>query len=243
VNNETLTSEKFIPDPFVKGVRLYRTGDKGRWQRDGNLDFLGRLDDQVKVRGFRIETGEIVHALQGHPGVRGAEVLAVADRTGSLELVAYLLADASLDIRSVRSYLSDRLPAYMLPSHYVQLEAFPLTASGKTDRRSLPAPDRDESITEYVGPRNETEEKLVAIWQDILGRERISIRDNFFDIGGQSIRAVQLIARINTTFLIRLSMEDVFGEATIENLAAQISVILDQNKQKKNRENLIGIEL
>ncbi|OMP74490.1 amino acid adenylation domain-containing protein, partial [[Flexibacter] sp. ATCC 35208] len=191
---EELTAEKFIPHPYRAGERLYRTGDLGRWLADGMISFLGRNDDQVKIRGYRIEPGEIERALQTHPGVASAVVLAITSGNGSPEIVAYLLGTEPLQSTELRAHLQKHLPVYMLPEHYVQLDAFPLNASGKVDRKRLPSPQGLglSAGREYIGPRNGTEAQLVQIWEEVLGRTGISIKDNFFELGGHSLKVTRL---------------------------------------------------
>jgi len=203
-NNLPLTSEKFVANPFREGDRLYRTGDQGRWLSDGNIEFTGRKDDQVKVHGYRIELGEIESALQSHPEVVSTVVIARPDKEGGKELVAYLVANQPLSISGIRAYLDKVLPIYMMPSHFVQLEALPLTPNGKIDRRQLPDPEGMgmSTGTAYQPPRNVLEEKMIAVWQDLLGREEIGITDNFFDVGGNSIKII-LLSRALTKELER----------------------------------------
>ena len=167
-----LTAEKFLADPFVPGGRMYRTGDLVRWLDDGNLEFLGRIDQQVKVRGFRIELGEVEAALTAHAEVRDAVVLARQSAAGDKRLVAYVVGTA--DAEALRNHLAASLPDYMVPSAFVALEALPLTANGKVDRKALPDADLSSAQGEYVAPRTPTEEALCGIWQEILGLERVT---------------------------------------------------------------------
>nr|WP_295875037.1 non-ribosomal peptide synthetase [uncultured Chitinophaga sp.] len=189
-----LTAEKFIAHPFKAGDRLYKTGDLGRWLPDGNMEYLGRMDDQVKIRGYRVETGEIESALQGIAGIEGAVVNARTNAGGETELVAYLVGAQLPGIADIRSALAKQLPSYMLPGYYVPLEALPVNANGKVDRQELPAPEGKEltSNRTYEAPRNELDEKLVTIWQELLGKQQIGITDNFFEVGGTSIKIVRL---------------------------------------------------
>ena len=224
LNRPELTSSRFVAHPFVAGERLYRTGDICRWLPDGNIEYLGRSDDQVKIRGYRIEPGEIESVLQGHPEVQGAVVLSVAGIQGEQELVGYVVSEQEQSAAGLRGYLSGYLPQYMVPSRYVQVPSFPLTGNGKVDRRAL----RDlggsgmGSGVEYEAPRNQTEEKLAAIWADILGKEKISIRDNFFELGGNSLKATRLMGRIHKELLIKLKLEDIFDKPTIEETANEL---------------------
>ncbi|MBB5624283.1 acyl carrier protein, partial [Pedobacter cryoconitis] len=221
------------------------TGDLGRWLPDGNIEFTGRKDDQVKIRGYRIELGEIENVLFGHQEIESAVVLARQDMTGEKNLVAYIVPKQKIEPLDVRDYLIRILPAYMVPLHYIILDSLPLTANGKIDKKLLPDPGSDglSSKVDYVAPRNETEEKLILIWQDLLGREVVGVRDSFFDIGGHSLKVTQLISRINISFGVRLNIQSVFKEPTIESIADHIVFILDQNEQRQTRDGLIEIEI
>jgi non-ribosomal peptide synthase protein (TIGR01720 family) len=222
-----LTAERFVPDPFAAepGGRLYRTGDLARWRPDGTIEFLGRLDGQVKLRGFRIELGEIEAALGRHPAVREVVVVARLDAPGQKRLAAYVVASAEPGptAEELRSFLRERLPEYMVPSSFVSLAELPLTPNGKVDRRALPAPDRASRAGDEAGvpPRTPLEAELVAIWAPVLGLEpeRIGVHDNFFDLGGDSILSIQLVARANEAG-IRLTPGQLFQHQTIAELAA-----------------------
>jgi amino acid adenylation domain-containing protein len=220
-----LTAERFVPDPFNAhpGARLYRTGDRVRYLPDGNLEFLGRLDDQVKLRGFRIELGEIEAVLTQQPQVREAAVLLREDTPGDARLVAYVvLQGETLVAVDLRAALKQRLPDYMVPAAFVPLPALPLTPNGKIDRKALPAPTDGsvEGTSHLVAPRDNIELQLVKIWEDVLASRSIGVRDNFFDVGGHSLLAVQLMGRIDKTFHRRLPLDTLwFGGGTIEALA------------------------
>jgi len=244
-NDPVLTSERFIPDPFKENERIYRTGDLGRWQLDGNIEFIGRKDDQVKIRGYRIEAAEIEHALVMHENIHSAVVITKNNRDGEKELVAYLLADIVLVPHEIKQYLSRKLPAYMLPGCYVQLKKFPLMPNGKVDKRSLPLPEdssMDGGIT-YVAPRNETEERLVMIWREILSKDQIGIKDDFFHIGGHSLKAIQLISRISQSFDVSLTLLSIFNNPTIEGVATEIGNIQWMDKQAIDSDNSIRISI
>jgi amino acid adenylation domain-containing protein len=235
-----LTAERFVPDGLSgrRGERLYRTGDLVRWLEDGNLEYLGRLDHQVKIRGFRIELGEIEAALKEHGGVREAVVVEREDEVGDKRLVAYVVPEregeesnngsgrVELRISELREHLLGKLPEYMVPSAYVQLEKLPLNYNGKIDRNNLPQPDTDTSEQEYVGPRNPTEETLCRLWQEVLRRERVGIHDNFFKIGGHSLMAVQLATRIREGFKLDIPLQRMFELPTIAQLAEAIDQAL-----------------
>jgi amino acid adenylation domain-containing protein len=221
-----LTAAAFLPDPFApaSGARLYRTGDRARFGRDGNLELLGRRDQQVKVRGYRIELGDIEAALLRHPAVREAVVLAREDLPGHRLLAAYVVPPPgeTPDEGTLRAWLGRALPAYMVPSAFVRLDAFPVTANGKLDRKALPAPERhaDESI--YVAPGDETEETLATLWQEVLGLDRVGIHDNFFTLGGHSLVATQVISRIREMYGVDLPLRRLFETPTIAQIAQRV---------------------
>ncbi|WP_160715571.1 non-ribosomal peptide synthetase [Chitinophaga solisilvae] len=227
LNRPELTAEKFTEDPFITGERIYRTGDTGYWRADGNIVFTGRKDYQVKVRGYRIEPGEIEHVLQQYPGISAVAVTAHAGQDGDHTLIAYLTAAEPLHVTDIRSWMARKLPSYMIPAHYVQLDAFPLTSSGKTDRRALPAPEGLllSVKTVHVSARNATEAGLVSIWSQVLGmaEEGISITDNFFLLGGHSIKANRLAARISRHFEVKVSLHDIFTNPVLESQAQLIA--------------------
>ncbi len=214
-----LTAERFVPNPFTPGERLYRTGDLARWRSDGALDYLGRIDHQVKIRGFRIELGEIEAALLTHPDVEQAAVI-VRDDSGERRLVGYVAmrGGAPADVEALRAHLHQTLPDHMIPAAMVQLETLPLSANGKLDRNALPAPDW-HGAGEIIAPRNASEQALAAIWRDVLKLDRVSVNDNFFALGGDSIQSIQVVARANRAGL-NLTARQVFEQQTIAGLAA-----------------------
>ncbi|MCL4850895.1 MAG: amino acid adenylation domain-containing protein, partial [Bryobacteraceae bacterium] len=220
-----LTAEKFVPDPFSDepGQRLYRSGDLARYLPDGNLEYLGRIDQQVKIRGFRIEPTEVEIALKRHPGVLEACVVARDHGLAEKRLVAYFVpaGETAPSVTELRTSLQETLPEYMIPSVFLPVPELPLTANGKVDTRALPEPDaaRPRIHTKYAPPRNEVEEKLVAIWKQVIGLERIGIHDNFFELGGDSILSIQVIARANQAGL-HLTPQQLFLHQTISELAA-----------------------
>ncbi|MDZ7376789.1 MAG: amino acid adenylation domain-containing protein [candidate division KSB1 bacterium] len=228
LNRPDLTAEKFIPDPFSKekGARLYRSGDLVRYLPDGNIEFLGRIDHQVKVRGFRIELGEIEAALKDHPDILDAAAIVREDRPGDKRIVAYLIPETGkeLTVGDLRSYLRERLPEYMVPSAFMTLSEFPLSPSGKVDRKRLPAPDlsRPELGSEYVAPRNETEERLAAICAELLNLKQVGVYDNFFELGGHSLLATQFISHIRDAFQVELPLRTLFEFPTIADLAQKV---------------------
>ncbi|MCP4108251.1 MAG: amino acid adenylation domain-containing protein, partial [Desulfobacteraceae bacterium] len=225
LNRPELTSEKFVENPFISGMRMYRTGDLARWLPDGNIEFLGRIDNQVKIRGFRIELGEIEKSLLQHGDITSAVVLAKEGTDGDKHLVAYYSSGNELEISELRVFLAESLPDYMIPSFFIHMETFPLTPNGKIDRKALPEPDGAINTgMEYVPPRNETEEILAGIWQEILGVDRIGVKDNFFDLGGHSLKATRVVSRISKDLEVEVSLKDIFSSPTIGSLAEIIKL-------------------
>jgi amino acid adenylation domain-containing protein len=224
-----LTSDRFVPDPFssLPGARLYRTGDIARIRKDGNIEFLGRVDHQVKIRGFRIELGEIESVLERHPGVRQAIVMAREDGAHERYIVAYVSLNTApaVTVAQLRRHTIGELPGYMVPSSFVQLAEFPLTANGKVDRKMLLPPSAAERTAghDYVPPRNRTERRLIAIWEKVLKIHPIGSTASFFDLGGQSIQAAELFLRIRRTFGRDLPLSTLFRADTVEKLAVELS--------------------
>ncbi|WP_164003055.1 non-ribosomal peptide synthetase, partial [Pyxidicoccus caerfyrddinensis] len=222
-----LTAERFIPDAFsdTPGARLYRTGDVARWLADGQIEYLGRADFQVKVRGLRIELGEIESALEQQPSVQQAVVMAREDKAGDKRLVAYVLGRGGPEVvkaGALRERLLEKLPEYMVPSAFVVLEAFPLTPSGKADRKALPAPESSASAPEYVAPRTPTEELLAGLFAQLLRVPRVGVHDSFFELGGHSLLATQLVSRVRSTFGTELPLRALFEAPTLQELASRI---------------------
>jgi amino acid adenylation domain-containing protein/non-ribosomal peptide synthase protein (TIGR01720 family) len=218
-----LTEERFIGNPFIQDPdpRLYKTGDICRYLPDGNIEFLGRHDNQVKVRGFRIELGEIETALVHHPAVREAAVLAREDRRGERVLVAYVVAEPGSDLlpQAVRKGMAEQLPGYMVPAKFVVLPALPLNENGKVDRKALPAPsEMSDRSDEYEPPRNPREQFLAKVWQEVLGRQAVGIHDNYFELGGDSITAIQIVSRLRG-FGWRARVAHLFRHPTVADLA------------------------
>ena len=229
LNRPELTAEKFIPHPFRSGARLYKTGDLARYLPDGNIEYLGRLDQQVKIRGFRIELGEIEAVLGRHPGVRESVVVAREDTPGNKQLIGYVVPQAgqTLTVAALREHLLKQLPDYMVPAAFVLLEQLPLTPNGKIDRKALPAPEqRLGTGVEHVAPRTATEIKLAQIWSELLGVKQIGLRDNFFALGGHSLIATRLVARVNNTFDMGLLLRTVFEHPTLAGFARQVDLLL-----------------
>ncbi|WP_159050667.1 amino acid adenylation domain-containing protein, partial [Streptomyces pseudovenezuelae] len=220
-----LTGERFLPDPFMAdGSRMYRSGDRGRWLPDGQLDFVGRADQQVKVRGFRIEPGEIEAVLADHPRVRSAVVIPFGDDEDR-RLVAYLVPEDVVEgvpsVTDLRTYAGAHLPAFMIPSVFTELAALPLTPNGKLDRAALPAPDgeRVASAGVYVAPRTDTERVLAGVWAQVLGLERVGVEDNFFDVGGDSIISIRVVARARELG-VHVTVAQLFDHQTVAGLAS-----------------------
>ena len=226
LNRPELTAERFIPDLFSDkpDARMYKTGDLGRWLADGNIEFLGRNDFQVKIRGFRIELGEIEAKLLEHAGLREAVVVAREDAGGDKRLVAYVVSNAesgktALSAEDLRAHLSGRLPEYMVPAAFVQMEALPLTPNGKLDRKALPSPDVEAYATQaYEAPEGEVETKVAAIWSELLQVEQVGRHDNFFELGGHSLLAVTLIERMRSCGL-HADVRSIFTSPTLKGLA------------------------
>jgi amino acid adenylation domain-containing protein len=221
-----LTAEKFTANRFVKGERWYRTGDMARWLsgRRFTIQFLGRLDQQISIRGFRVEIGEIESQLLNHKDIKETVVTAAEAEGGDKYLCAYLVPCREINLMDIKQYLQMKLPGYMVPAYFVFLENIPLTSNGKVDRKALPDPH--ESInpgTEYVAPGNKLEEKLVEIWKKELDLEKIGIKDNFFNLGGDSIKSVGLVSLINEEFNIKLKVVDLYQNETVEKFAIKIN--------------------
>ncbi len=218
LNRDDLTSEKFVPDPFAKGERLYRTGDLARWTPGGSIEFIGRKDTQVKIRGYRIELGEIESILLSQPEIQQAIVIVKKQKVGPV-IVAYVVIDSELNEQELRSNLSKELPVYMLPNYYVTLDTIPLTINGKVDKKSLPEITEGNTIThKYIAPRTALEEKIAAIWQDVLHQDKVGVTDNFFELGGHSLMISQVINRINKKMDKSISYSLFYNNPTIEKL-------------------------
>ncbi|MDW3194574.1 MAG: amino acid adenylation domain-containing protein [Cytophagales bacterium] len=225
INNEALTDQRFLANPFVEGTKMYRTGDLVQMLDDGTVLYKGRIDDQVKIRGYRIELGEIEHQLSTYDLVKEAvAVVRDVDDEEEKYLVGYYLSDEKLDESVLKEYLSERLPEYMLPSFYVHMEEWPLTSNGKLDKKALPDPEIVAG-DDYEAPSNETEEKLVEIWSEILkvSHEKISVSSNFFTIGGDSIKAIRLVVAINKGLSVKISLKNLFDHSSIAALSDYIS--------------------
>jgi amino acid adenylation domain-containing protein len=234
-----LTAERFLPDPFwnAPGARMYRTGDLARWMEDGNLELLGRVDNQVKVRGYRIELGEIEARLRAHPAVREGVVVARADGSGEKRLVAYFVARTASELAEprfahllaadLRKSIAADLPHYMVPQLYVRVDELPLSPNGKVDRKRLPEParGRPEHLPEYVAPRDVLEEVVAEIWAEVLGADEVGVEDPFLDLGGHSILAAQVQARLGEVFPFEVKLRDLFDSSTVAKLARHLRTL------------------
>jgi acyl-coenzyme A synthetase/AMP-(fatty) acid ligase/acyl carrier protein len=230
-NRDDLTAERFMD---LAGDRVYRTGDRARRLPDGSIEFLGRADDQVKVRGYRVELGEIEQVLRGHSGVANNTVMLRTDEETEPRLVAYVVAKQAgyevahaerLSGDALREWLATQLPEYMVPSAVVLLDAIPLTANGKIDRTRLPQPGGDAMSAgqQYVAPRSDIEVQLAAIWVEVLKKERVGATDNFLDLGGHSLMAIRVLGKISKTFGVRLPLRTLFDSPTVEQLAVVVA--------------------
>jgi thioester reductase-like protein len=223
LNRPDLTNEKFIPNPFLTGTRLYKTGDLAYYRLDGAIEFIGRIDTQVKVRGFRIELGEIEAVLAKYQDVQHTVAIAKQD-----SLIAYVVAHSRIPTpNQLRDFLKQQLPYYMVPNTFVFLTSLPLTPNGKIDRKALPDPEttKTEQGNSFKSPRTPLEKELVDIWSEILKIQQISINDNFFNLGGHSLLIVQMFARIRSAYQVDLPLQDLFEAPTVETLAAKLEII------------------
>jgi tyrocidine synthetase-2 len=249
LNRPELTGEKFVSSPLSAVIsppgkhskviddRLYKTGDLGRWLPDGNIEFLGRIDHQVKIRGFRVEPGEIESRLSNYPGIKEVVVLVREEVSGDKYICAYIVFDSEYEISGLREYLSKKLPDYMIPSYFVRLEKIPVTPNGKIDRKALPKP---ELITRenHTAPRNEIEKKLIELWSEVLSRDALhasqlqksmGIDDNFFQLGGHSLKATILVSKIHKKLNVKLPLVELFKTPTIRGLAGYLGGSLEDN--------------
>jgi acyl carrier protein len=242
-----LTADHFLPSPFAPGERLYRTGDLVRWRQDGNLEFVGRLDAQVKIRGQRVEPGEIEAVLAQHPAVAGAAVVAQPSTAGDSRLVAYVATpDTPPGVEDLRRFVQARLPRHMVPAAFAMLDALPCTANGKVDRSALAsvplsAPGDAEGGTP---PRTPTEAILARMWAELLGAGSIGIHQTFFDLGGHSLLATQALARVTETFRVDLPLRAFLEAPTIADLAAAVdSAVPSVTAQPSIAADLVEVEL
>jgi amino acid adenylation domain-containing protein len=230
-NNAALTAEKFVQNPFGGGSdRLYRTGDRGRFLSSGEIEFLGRLDDQMKIRGYRVEPNEIIHALNAYPGVQASAITVEGDHGGVNRLLAYVVPapGAKIDPTGLRQMLSRQLPDYMVPAVLVRVEALPLTVNGKIDYSALPAPSAANALADdkFVAPRTAVEQHLAAILRPLLHVDQVSVKDNFFLLGGHSLLGTQLITRISESFGVELSLFSLFDHPTLEEMSVEVEKLI-----------------
>ena len=241
-NRPELTKERFIDNPYEEGNKLYKTGDLARWLPDGTIEYIGRIDDQVKIRGYRIELGEIETQLQSLDVISQSVVLARENKSGTKHLIAYVLQEEGFSKDLVITKLKEKLPFYMVPQIFVELDAFPLTSSGKIDRKSLPSPDIERLTTrKFIAPSDEVEEQLVLIWQELLGIEKVSVNDNFFELGGDSIRAMMLSTLIKKRLDVLIEIKTLFAHPILTDFAKYIK--LQMNNKIKESKDYITIKI
>ncbi len=232
-NRKELTAERFIPNPFdaIPGGRLFKTGDRARLLPDGQIAFLGRIDEQVKVRGFRIEPSEVAAALNQHPQIQQSLVMAQAGGKGETRLIGYFVAapQSQPTLSELREFLGDRLPDYMVPAAFVRLEKLPLTGNGKIDRKSLPAADEGNTLRDRtsVAPQTDMEKTVAGMLERLLELKHVDVNDNFFSLGGHSLLGAQLIARVRDTFGIEMPLRAIFEAPSVVELSAEIDRLLD----------------
>jgi len=242
LNRPELTAEKFIPNPFsaAPGARLYKTGDLARYLPDGNIEFLDRIDDQLKIRGFRVEPGEIESVLNQHSGVRDCVVVARKDDTRSKRLIVYVVPkqQPSPTAGDLRHFLRQRLPDYMVPSIFVLLDALPRTPHGKLDRHALPAAGHAgfDSGKTLVEPRDPVEKALTKIWAQLLRLDSVGVHDDFFDLGGDSLLTIQIISRVRKAFRVEISVRSIFETPTVAGLAVLIRQVKDSGAESASTE-------
>ncbi|MCR3761893.1 amino acid adenylation domain-containing protein, partial [Clostridium felsineum] len=222
LNRPDLTAEKFVDNPYGEGT-LYRSGDLARWLSDGNIEYLGRMDEQVKIRGFRIELGEIESSLRKIDKVTDAVVIVREDENKEKSINAYIVSDEKITVSEIREELEKTLPDYMIPAYMMQIENIPVTANGKLDKKALPKIEA-KSEKEYIAPRNDIEKEIVEVFEDILGIEKVGIKDSFFELGGHSLRATRAINRIEAVTGVRLPIKNIFENPTVEGLSRLVNI-------------------
>lgn len=236
LNDLRLTKEKFVDNPFVHGETLYKTGDLVRYLDDGNIEYIDRLDSQVKLRGFRIELGEIENCILKHQCIKEAVVICREGDGENRHICAYLVAEDNLEEVDVKEYLSKSLPDFMIPTYIIKMERLPLNSNGKIDKRNLPNPETTCNVElENAEAENEIELKLLELWKEELELERISIHDNFFDLGGHSLKAAILVSRINSEFGIELPLSEIFRNTTIKELAEDIGRMIQEGENEDEK--------
>ena len=230
LNRPELTAEKFVKNPFGEG-RMYRTGDLARWLPDGNIEFLGRIDEQVKIHGFRIELGEIESKIREIENIKDCAVIARADASGDKAIYAYYTSDSEVSVSEIRDRLSESLPEYMVPAYMMQIESIPVTRNGKLDRRALPEIET-KTTREYVAPRNEAEEAVCKAFSEILGVERVGVQDSFFELGGDSIKAIRIISKLRNAGYTA-TVKDVMNGKTAEKIALAVKNANEKQKYEQ----------
>ena len=221
LNNAVLSREKFIENPNVPEEKIYKTGDLARWHEEGTIEFLGRIDNQIKIRGYRIEPAEIENKIRAYPGIDEALVLLIL--AGTDQLTAYFTAKKQVDTAGMKQFLSGQLPDYMVPAHFVQLENIPIKPNGKLDKKALPYPlTKQDEVRSATVPSGKVQQDLLRIWEEILGHDQIGIHKNFFDLGGDSLKMIQLSSKIKKHFGKSVSIAELFGNPTIADLANYI---------------------
>jgi len=226
LNQPALTAERFIPHPFstIPGEKIYRTGDKGRWLPDGDIEYLGRIDDQIKIRGYRIEPGEVEHVLLSCELISLAIVTTKQDANGSMQLLAYIVPAGTFDREKIMAWLKEKLPGYMIPV-LIPMEHLPITVNGKINKAALPLPDPAEWHTgQYTAPRNETEREMAGILEAMLNVSDIGVHDNLFELGMHSLQVMRLVAAVNNQFGVQAPVKTFFQLVTVEALAKYITV-------------------
>ena len=238
LNQPELTAGKFCKNPFGQG-RLYKTGDIGKWNPNGHIEYIGRSDFQVNLRGYRIELGEIENQIRQHPDIKDVVVVLKKDQTQDQSLCAYFVSEIDIDVREIRDYISEKLPDYMIPSYLMRLDRLPVNSNGKINRRRLPDPVAS-AATLYVPPKNRIEEKMIPLWSKVLGVEpgSMGVRDNFFELGGHSIKATILMSMINKAFEVNVPLTEIFNSPSIEQLAEYIN----NQAEKRVFEEILPIE-
>lgn len=239
LNDTELTADKFLVDPFQANMKMYRSGDMARWSPDGTLFFCGRKDDQVKIRGYRIEIGEVQKSITNFPDVLNAVVVVRTNKFDEKELAAYYVSEFQLDETQIKDYLRSILPAYMVPLYLMQLDHIPLTSNGKVDVKSLPDFSKSDHLKSeiLIRPMNEVERRLSDIWCEILDKDLIGLQENFFDLGGHSLKAIRLLSRIKEELDVNIKIDDLFNNLTIESMAKEIDAkcLEHQTKQANDR--------
>jgi hypothetical protein len=247
LNRPELTAEKFVRDPFCNdpGARLYRTGDLARYLANGEIAYLGRIDEQIKILGHRIEPNEIVTVLNRHPHVQSSLVVAREEACREKHLIAYVVLNAGSQTSAadLRTFLEKELPQYMVPPVFVRLEKFPLTQNGKIDRASLPAPDSANTLTDgaFTPPRTPVEERLASMLTCLLELEQVSVHDNFFMLGGHSLLGTQLISQIRGAFDVELALLTLFESPTIEQLSLEIERLVMAKVDAMSEEEVLRL--